>query len=559
MTTLSLEARAFLDRMGWGMAKPSPVAGDASARSYTRLHLSDDYSAVLMQTPKSEIKGQAAFRYVAAYLRGLGLSAPTVFGEDVDAGFLLVEDFGDQTYSAILDQGLTHEVELYHTAHDLLAVLARTGAMGGLPILAAAELARLTAVTFEELPEDHALKSEQAAFQNELQGLATWILRGVPVTVLRDFHAGNLIWLPDRTGLQRAGVIDFQDALCGPKGYDLVSLIDDARRDLSLELRTTLIRDHAHILNISEDDMILRTSLLSLQRNFRILGLFRRLARTGKPEYLRHMPRVAAHILRALDHPTLAPLATTARAICAHYLQSTADHAPRGAMIMAAGFGTRMGALTKTTPKPLLRVAGRTLIDHALDVARAGHAAPCVINTHYHANQMRHHLRNAEVILSEEQPEILESGGGIRHALRYFSDTAIFTLNSDNVWTGPNPFATLSAAWRPTEMDALMLLVPRDKATGRQGDGDLGLDATGRVLFDDPQKPYVFTGAQILKTAPIAAMDIPKFGLRMLWETLAQEGRLFGVIHQGGWVDVGHPEGIASAEELLATEKVAVT
>jgi len=108
-------------------------------------------------------------------------------------------------------------------------------------------------------------------------------------------------------------------------------------------------------------------------------------------------------------------------------------------------------------------------------------------------------------------------------------------------------------------MDALMLLIPRDTATGRQGDGDLGLDATGQVSFDDPQKPYVFLGAQILKTAPIAAMDIPKFGLRMLWETLAQEGRLFGVTHQGGWADVGHPEGIASAEELLAAEKVAVT
>ena len=559
MTTLSPEARTFLDRMGWGMAKPSPVAGDASARSYTRLHLSDNYSAVFMQTPKSEIQSQAAFCDVSAYLRGLGVSAPTVLGEDAVSGFLLVEDFGDQTYSAILDQGLTREVELYRTAHDVLAVLARTGAMGGLPILAAAELARLTAVTFEELPEGHALKCEQVTFQNDLQGLATWILRGVPVTVLRDFHAGNLIWLANRTGLQRTGVIDFQDALCGPKGYDLVSLIDDARRDLSIELRTTLIRDHAHILNISEDDMILRTSLLSLQRNFRILGLFRRLARTGKPVYLRHMPRVAAHVLRAVDHPRLAPLAATARAICAHYLQATADHAARGAMILAAGFGTRMGALTKATPKPLLPVAGRALIDHALDVAQGEHAAPCVINTHFHADQMRHHLRNDEVILSEEQPEILDSGGGIRHALRYFSDSAIFTLNSDNVWTGQNPFATLSAAWRPTEMDALMLLIPRDQATGRQGDGDLGLDATGRVLFDDPKKPYVFTGAQILKTAPIAAMDIPKFGLRMLWEPLTRERRLFGVIHQGGWADVGHPDGITAAEELLATKKAAGT
>lgn len=547
---LSQTERAFISKMGWGKARVTPMAGDASARRYTRLSIAG-HSAVLMQTPLDQTASQTAFRSVAAYLRHLGLSAPTIFGEDVQNGLMLVEDFGDATYTSILEQTPNQEAALYDAAFDVLHILARTGTMGGLPVLSAQELARLTAVTFEELPQDHPLRAAQAMFQQELQDLAKWILRGAPVTVLRDFHAGNLIWLTERNAVQRVGVIDFQDALSGPAGYDLVSFLDDARRDIGLDLRTRLTRQYSDSLRISEDEMTARAALLSLQRNFRILGLFRRLARSGKPEYLCHMPRVAAHVLRAASHEALKPLQPTASAICHHYLKSTVQKPNRGAMIMAAGFGTRMGALTKSTPKPLIKVAGRALIDHAQALTQDIGATPVVINTHYRADQMRHHLRNAAVIISDEHPHIRDSGGGLHHALRYFCDDAVFTLNSDNVWTGQNPLAALAEAWQPETMDALMVLQPIAQATGREGSGDLGMDADGRIRFDTAEKPYVFTGAQVIKTAPIAAIEAGVFGLRDIWEGMAQAGRLYGVIHKGGWADVGHPDGIIAAETLL--------
>lgn len=547
---LSATEQAFIEKMGWGKARVTPIQGDASARRYTRLSVAG-HSAVLMQTPLDQIASQTAFQSIAAYLRNLGLSAPTIFGEDIQNGLMLVEDFGDASYTSLLEQSPNQEVTLYDAAFDVLHILARTGTMGGLPVLSALELARLTAVTFEELPQDHSQRAAQATFQEGLLDIAKWMLRGAPVTVLRDFHAGNLIWLPERKGVQQVGVIDFQDALSGPAGYDLVSFLDDARRDIGLDLRTRLIRKYSDSLRISEDEMTARAALLSLQRNFRILGLFRRLARNGKPEYLRHMPRVAAHVLRAASHETLRPLQACAKAICDHYLKGTSKQANRGAMIMAAGFGTRMGPLTKSTPKPLIEVAGRALIDHARELTQGIGAAPVVINTHYRAAQMRHHLRHAAVILSDEQPHIRDSGGGLQQALRYFSDDAVFTLNSDNVWTGQNPLAALAKAWQPEKMDALMMLQPVDRATGREGSGDLGLDADGRICFDTAEKPYVFTGAQLIKTAPIAAVEAAIFGLREVWEGLAQSGRLYGVVHKGGWADVGHPEGIIAAENLL--------
>ena len=138
-------------------------------------------------------------------------------------------------------------------------------------------------------------------------------------------------------------------------------------------------------------------------------------------------------------------------------------------MILAAGFGTRMGTLTRTQPKPLIPVAGRPLIDHALAQARGAGVGRIVVNGHYRAGQMRAYLSGmTDVAFSEEQPAILDSAGGIRHALPLLRAETIFTLNADAVWSGPNALATLAAAWDPDRMDVLALMVPQSRAVGRQ-------------------------------------------------------------------------------------------
>lgn len=219
-------------------------------------------------------------------------------------------------------------------------------------------------------------------------------------------------------------------------------------------------------------------------------------------------------------------------------------------MILAAGFGTRMGALTADRPKPLIEVAGRALLDHALD-AVAG-CAPVVVNAHYRAEQIAAHLRERPgAMLSREDQGILDSGGGIKQALPMLGRGPIATVNADAVWKGPQPIEVLRAAWRPEEMEALLLLVPRARAVARQGGGDFGMAACGRLSWDKSESGIVYTGAQIIKTERIAAHPARVFSLRDIWQAMMEGQRLFGVTYPGLWADVGHPEGIAEAEGMV--------
>ena len=219
-------------------------------------------------------------------------------------------------------------------------------------------------------------------------------------------------------------------------------------------------------------------------------------------------------------------------------------------MIFAAGFGTRMGALTKDRPKPLVEVAGRALLDHALDIATGAHVERIVLNTHYRADQIRAHVAHrTDIVLSDEQPDILETGGGLRKALPLLGDGPVMTLNSDAVFVGPNPLAYLQDAWRPEEMDALLLLIDADASSGHKGAGDFLVAAEGR-LTRGPGAVYV--GAQICTTKQLADIEEAKFSLNVLWDRFAAENRLYGVRYPGRWVDVGTPDGIDLAERVLA-------
>lgn len=223
---------------------------------------------------------------------------------------------------------------------------------------------------------------------------------------------------------------------------------------------------------------------------------------------------------------------------------------PAAVMLFAAGFGTRMGALTATRPKPLIPVRGITLFDHALRLADHAGIARKVANAHYHAGQIVAHLADRpDVAVSVEQPEILETGGGLRAALPLLGEGPVFTLNTDAVWTGPNPLRTLSEAWDPARMDALLLVMRADRVAGGGGSPDFTMLADGRLGRGGP---FTYLGAQIVQTAGLLAIEDRTFSLNRLWDSQIAAGRLFGLVHPGGWCDVGRPEGIAVAEDLLA-------
>lgn len=220
-------------------------------------------------------------------------------------------------------------------------------------------------------------------------------------------------------------------------------------------------------------------------------------------------------------------------------------------MLFAAGRGTRMGALTADRPKPLVRVAGKSLIDHALAVADAAETAAKVANLHYRGEMLEATLSAKGYALSREST-LLETGGGLRQALPLLGPGPVMTLNSDAVWTGENPLRQLAGAWDAERMDGLLLLLPAAQASGHSGKGDFRRDVEGRLSRAAGAAGEVYLGAQIIRTDDLA--DIPEtvFSLNLVWDRMISRGRLHGIFYKGGWCDVGRPEGIAVAEALLA-------
>jgi len=228
------------------------------------------------------------------------------------------------------------------------------------------------------------------------------------------------------------------------------------------------------------------------------------------------------------------------------------------AMVLAAGLGKRMRPLTATQPKPMVRVAGKPLVDHALDKLADAGVARAVVNVHYLADSIEAHLNDRaapEVIISDEREELLETGGGIVKAADHLPDP-FFCLNSDNIWLdGPvNAFADLSAFWDADRMDALLLLVTHKAAHNFSGKGDFHMDTEGRLRRRQSGRiaPYIFTGIQLISKRLMRDAPEGPFSTNTLWSRAIEEGRLFGTAFTGQWFEVGTPQAIKPTEEALS-------
>lgn len=228
------------------------------------------------------------------------------------------------------------------------------------------------------------------------------------------------------------------------------------------------------------------------------------------------------------------------------------------AMILAAGLGKRMRPLTATQPKPLVRVAGKSLIDHALDKLESAGIGNAVVNVHYLADALEGHLnvrrRAPQVRVSDERELLLETGGGMIKAAPLLPDP-FFCLNSDNIWLdGPQDvFSELSQAWDAERMDALLLVVPHPRAVNYRGEGDFHLDADGRVSRRKRGHvaPFIYTGIQLVSHRLLREAPEGPFSTNLLWSRAIEEGRLFGVSHTGLWFEVGEPSAIRPTEEWM--------
>lgn len=227
------------------------------------------------------------------------------------------------------------------------------------------------------------------------------------------------------------------------------------------------------------------------------------------------------------------------------------------AMVMAAGLGKRMRPLTTLRPKPLVCVAGKPLIDHALDRLAYAGIQKAVVNVHYLADALESHLAGRsrpKIIISDERDGLLETGGGMVRAQNLLPDP-FFCLNSDNIWLdGPgNVFRDLSEQWDPEVMDALLLMVPHARAANFRGKGDFHLDPLGRVTRRRSGRiaPFIYTGIQLVSHRLLRDAPEGQFSTNILWERAIEEGRLFGLGFTGRWFEVGTPQSIKPTEEAL--------
>jgi aminoglycoside/choline kinase family phosphotransferase len=303
----------FAATAGWGGAAVEPLPGDASFRRYFRLRRANadgnSETAMLMYAPPPH-EDPAPFLHVAEWLTANGLRAPAILAKDAPQGWVLTEDFGNDRMRDWLDVHPDDEMLAYEAAVDALAALHRTGAGPFAPYdmaVYACEAALLTEWYCPAQGLDVDAAAYHAAWREALEPLLARQAQGV--TVLRDYHAENIMLLDGKAGAPQ-GLIDFQDALVGHPAYDLVSLLQDARRDVAPALETAMLARYCAAMDITSPDFAADYALLGAQRNAKIVGIFTRLdRRDGKPRYLALIPRVWAALERDLAHPALGPVA----------------------------------------------------------------------------------------------------------------------------------------------------------------------------------------------------------------------------------------------------------
>ena len=310
MTAAPRNAAAFIAAASWGDAARSRLAGDASNRKYDRLVRPDGSRAVLMDADPAKGEDVAPFLAIGRALLLRGLTAPEVLAEDRAHGFLLLEDLGDDLFARVLERDPSQERTLYAAATDVLTHLHGAPLPGGLRAYDAALMGKMAALALDwYLPGATGTRTESAAFADLVAVLQSTLAPGEPVMALRDYHAENLLWLPGRPGIARVGLLDFQDAMAGPRAYDLVSMLQDARRDVPEAIEAEMLTRYCAQNRLDQSRFSAEYAFCGAQRNLRILGVFARLSmHYGKPQYVDLIPRVWGLLQRDLAHPALAEL-----------------------------------------------------------------------------------------------------------------------------------------------------------------------------------------------------------------------------------------------------------
>ena len=301
----------FLEASGWGGAALTQIAGDLSARKFFRLRKGAK-TAVLMVCAEPNYPSLAKFILIADWLRNLGLSAPEVFAADTQDSLAILQDFGDSKLTALIARDASIQKRAYGNIVDTLITIRGAKSPIGLDTPTVDDLCAATRLTDEWYPgaDTQALDG----VRTELAAILTQTLKAQATVSLRDFHADNIIWLPDQSPAQRAGLLDFQDAFLTHPAYDLMSLLTDARTNVPQSVRDQITRLYCERTGDDINQMRRSMAALGIQRNLRILGIFTSAAiRDAKPYHLPSLPRVYSNLMTCAAHPAMGALAFSLR------------------------------------------------------------------------------------------------------------------------------------------------------------------------------------------------------------------------------------------------------
>lgn len=301
----------FISQAGWGDAARSFLAGDASNRRYERLSLQSGATAILMDAPPSKGEDIRPFVQIAQFLSSAGLSAPQILAKDADLGALILEDLGNSIFARVLEKQPDLETRLYEVAIDVLVHLhkQKPPALAAYDVQTMTPLALLAVDWYAAHSGNLVPKSQRGVLVAELETVLAEHAPPQNVLIQRDYHAENLLWLPGRSDVARVGLLDFQDAMIGHRAYDLVSLLNDARRDVPSDLAYSMTDRYIQATGIDPISFGAACAALGVQRNLRILGVFARLSvHFGKPSYVELIPRVWRYLQTDLQHPALTKL-----------------------------------------------------------------------------------------------------------------------------------------------------------------------------------------------------------------------------------------------------------
>ena len=559
----NIERINFLHKNNADYLQIVPLRVDASSRKYFRVFLKNGQTRVLADDELKKNK-LPEFAKLADFFAAHGLYVPKVYAFDFEKGFLLLEDLGDDTFTKLLQKG-EDETFLYELATDALIKIAG----------------------IEECPEDVKDLTKERLI-SDICFFADWYMpmaRTTPLTpkereefieyvtpladlafkvpnrlVLWDYHVDNIMLPPKQN---ECAVIDFQDAMKGPLTYDVMSLLEDARREVSLEVQRKMKEKFfSRLKGVKREDFDDSYAFLSLFRHMRVLGRFTILAYVnGKAQYLRFVGHLWDMLEKTLTYPKFRDFKRWLDKVLPPEKRVIPQRKPIDeAMVLAAGRGIRMRELTDNMPKPLIKVGKKSLIDYNFDRLRQVGIKNVAVNLCYQGDLLKKHLKEFEADFNIKyfvEKEALETGGGIKNALSFFKNEAFFVCNSDVFFEEEPVKAALwrmMDAWDEDKFDVLLLLQDMKHIVGDKGIGDYKIEngVPKRNTLKEPHGfDYMFAGIYIIKKSLFDGVKENKFSSVKLFDVAQNRGRLGFVINKSTFYHVGTPEALKAAEESI--------